>query len=65
MPIRYPSIPEPNGNPQTDQEVLRALKEAVETMLGYRGEANARFVSVQKLIDAGVITTAQAALLTQ
>ena len=64
MPIRYPSIPEPTGNPQTDLEVLRSLKEAVETMLGYRGEANARMVSVQKLVDAGIITAAQAASLT-
>jgi hypothetical protein len=64
MAIRYPSIPEPTGNAQTDLEVLRALKEAVEMQLGYRGPANARMVSVQKLLDAGIITVDQAALLT-
>lgn len=60
MAGNYPSIPEPTGDPKTDLEVLRSLKEAVELLMRQRGSNMDSAVRVQDLVDLGLIQSSQA-----
>ena len=55
-----PTIPTPTSDPQGMMFVLTALKAAVEVMVGRRGDLRTRAVTVNDLIQLGVITQAQA-----
>lgn len=60
---RFPAIPsdpvDPN-NPRRLAQVVDAMRERLQIMTRDRGDVGDSFVSVQELVDLGVLTEAQA-----
>lgn len=50
----YPSIPDPSEAPSLLLATSRALREAVDILLGRRGQLVDKAVTVQDLIDLGL-----------
>jgi hypothetical protein len=55
-----PAVPFPLPEPKALQASVAALKEGLEVLSGQRGTPDNRALTVQDLVDLGLITTDQA-----
>jgi len=56
----FPSIPLPGVTPHAQQETLLALKQAIETLGGLKGDGAASAVTFDDLVALGLVTREQA-----